>query len=74
MTAQSDDECILASERLDERLRLAVVDLLADHAFGQLDLAVNPCEGRDGVFAGLQKGFGHDATAVAAGLRSFVSQ
>ena len=71
-TAQSDDQRILASECLDERLRPAVVDFLAHHAFGQLDLAVDPCEGRYGVLAGLEKGFGHDAAAVAAGLCSFV--
>lgn len=74
MTAQSDDQRILASECLDERLRLAVVDFLANDAFGQLDLAVDPCDGRDGVFAGLEKGFSHDAAAVAAGLRLFVSR
>ena len=71
--AQSDDQRILAPERLDERFRLAVVDLLADYAFGQLALAVGPCQGRDGVFAGLEKGFGHDAAAVAAGLGFVVS-
>ena len=74
MTAQSDDQRILASERLDERLRLAVVDLLADDAFGQLDLAIEPCDGRDGVLAGLEKSFSHDAAAVAAGLGLLVSR
>ena len=72
MTAQSNDQRILASECLDERLRLAVVDFLADQAFGQLDLAVDTCEGRYGVFASLEKGFGHDAAAIAAGLCSSV--
>ena len=73
MTAQSDDERFLPCECLDERLRLAVVDFLADDALGQLDLAVVPREGRNGVFTCLQKGFGHDTAAVAAGLASFVS-
>ena len=68
LAAQSDDERILASECLNERLRLAVVDLLADDAFGQRALTVDPCQGRDGVDAGLEKGFGHDAAAVAACL------
>ena len=71
MTAQSDDERFLASECPDERLRLSVVDRLAEDAFGQLELAVAPRDGRDGVFAGLEKGFGYDAAAVAAGLGSF---
>ena len=64
---------MMSASCLDERLGFAVVDFLADDAFGQLDLAVDPREGRDGVFAGLEEGFGHDAAAVAAGLGAFVS-
>ena len=70
MTAQRDDQGILAPERLNERLRLAVIDLLGNHAFGQLALAVDSRECRDGVLAGLEQGFGHEAAAVAASLRS----
>lgn len=71
LSTQSDDERILASECLDECLRLVVIDLLRNHAFRQLALAVGPRECRNGVLASLEQGFSHEAAAVATSL--FVS-
>ena len=74
VTAQRDDLRILASECLDECLRFAVIDRLGDHSVWQLVLAVDACDGRDGVFASLEQGFGHAAAAVAASLRLSVDE
>lgn len=73
VTAQSDDQRILASECLNECLWLVVIDLLGNHAFWKLVLAIDPRDCRNGVLVSLEQGFSHGAAAVAASLR-FVSR
>ena len=63
-----DNQCILISECLDERLRLIVVDLLDRHAFRQVCVAVDARDGGDGMFARFEKGFGHEPATVATSL------
>jgi len=69
MTAQCNDQRILASECLNKCLRFVVIDLFGYHTFWQLALAVDPCNGRNGVLASLEQGLSRGAAAVATGLR-----
>ena len=73
MAAQGDDQRILASECLDDCLRLVVIDLSGYHACWKFVLAIDPRDCRNGVLARLEQGFGHGAAAVAASL-GFVSR
>ena len=54
MTTQGNDQCILASECLNECLRFAVIDLFENHAFRQFALAVSPRDCCNGVFPSLK--------------------
>ena len=54
VTTERDDQCILASECLNECLRFVVIDLFGNHAFWQFALAVDPGDCRNGVFASLE--------------------
>lgn len=69
VATQGDDQRILASECLTECFRLGVIDLLGNHAFWKLVLAIDPRDCRNGVLAGLEQGFSHGAAAVATSLR-----
>lgn len=70
VTTQGNDQGILSSECLNECLGLVVVDLLRNHAFWQLILAVEPRDGRDSVLGSLEQTFSYRAAAVTPSLRS----
>lgn len=72
MTTQSDDQRVLASECLNESLRLIIINLLRNYALWQLFLAVNLRDCRNGVPTSLERGFSNVAAAVATSLRSSV--
>ena len=68
MTTQSNDQCILASECLNECLWFAVIDLFGNYAFREFALAVSPRDRRNGVFSSPKQGCSHEAAAVATSL------
>ena len=69
VTTQSDDQRILASKCLNECFRLLIIDLLRDHPFWQLGLAIDPRDCGNGMLASLKQGFSYEAAAVTTSLR-----
>lgn len=68
MSAQSDDECILTFEGVDESGGIVVVDFCDADARWECCGAVMAGDGCDGVLFGREEGGGHVPPTVAACL------
>lgn len=68
MAAESDNQRVLASECFNNCLWLTIVDLPDRHAFWQLSLAIDSCDGGDSVPAGREESSSDEATTVTTSL------